>query len=78
MKCFQYKERLYARILPAKRLFNSTMVYEVVNRGDIFALDLVTMQFTVIPGQFMAEFFEVELILPAIQKEQLALDLDSL
>lgn len=61
MKCFYYKDRLYTRILPSKRLFNSTTIYEVVNRGDVFALCLEDMRFTVIPGKLSPVFFDVQL-----------------
>jgi hypothetical protein len=37
------------RITPAKRLFNSTMIHEVVTRGDFFAVNLQTGVFTVLP-----------------------------
>ena len=57
MKAFKYKDRTYIRILPCKRLFNSTTIYEVVNRGDIFAMCIEDQVFTVIPGEFQAEFF---------------------
>jgi GTP-dependent phosphoenolpyruvate carboxykinase len=39
------------RVLPSKRLFNSTTIWEIVNRGDIFAVDMETGVFTVIPGK---------------------------
>lgn len=55
---FRYKDRLYRKIVPSKRLFNSTTVHEVVTRGDVFALDMVSYQFTVIPGD--APIFPVE------------------
>jgi len=56
MVIFKYKERLFLRVLPAKRLFNSTTIWEVVNRGDIFAVDLETFVFTVIPGKATVEY----------------------
>jgi len=59
--CFKYRDRFYLRIFPTKRLFNSTTVWEIVNRGDIFALDLETLQFTVIPGIANVEFFTLEM-----------------
>lgn len=48
---FYYKNQLYIRVIPSKRLFNSTMVHEVVNRGDCFALHVETQQLTIIPGK---------------------------
>jgi hypothetical protein len=48
---FYYKNQLYIRVIPSKRLFNSTMVHEVVNRGDVFAVHVETQQLTIIPGK---------------------------
>lgn len=47
---FIYNDREYMRIVPAKRLLNSTTIYEVVTRGAMFAVDLETKTFTVIPA----------------------------
>lgn len=44
------------RILPGKRLFNSSLIWEVVNRGDIFAVNLQTQIFTIFPGSLSVEF----------------------
>jgi hypothetical protein len=48
---FYYKDQLYIRAIPSKRLFNSTLVHEVVNRGDVFALHVESQQLTIIPGK---------------------------
>lgn len=50
---FLYKGEQHLRIIPGKKLFNSTMVHEVVNRGDVFALNLETGLFTILPGTFI-------------------------
>lgn len=50
LKTFIYKDELYIRLVPSKRMFQSTLVHEVVNRGDIFAMRVRDQQFTVIPG----------------------------
>ena len=50
LKTFIYKDELYIRLIPGKSMFHSTMVHEVVNRGDIFAMRVRDQQFTVIPG----------------------------
>lgn len=47
---FYYKNQLYIRVIPSKRLFNSTMVHEVVNRGDCFGLRVEDQQLCIIPG----------------------------
>lgn len=56
MVIFKYKDRIFLRVLPSKRLFNSTTIWEVVNRGDIFAVDLETFVFTVVPGKAEVEY----------------------
>lgn len=48
-KIFMFDGVPWMRIVPAKRLFNSTMIHEVVNRGDMFAVSLLTGVFTVLP-----------------------------
>ena len=50
MNSFIYNGEYYIRAIPAKPLFKSTMVHEVVNRGDIFALRISDSQLTIIPG----------------------------
>lgn len=50
MKAFLFEGDLYIRCIPGKNLFKSTMVHEVVNRGDIFALRAHDQVLTIIPG----------------------------
>jgi hypothetical protein len=59
MKVFKYANEYYVRCIPAKRLFNSTMVHEVVNRGDIFAMKLSNQVLTIIPGTAEVDFVEL-------------------
>jgi hypothetical protein len=40
----------YIKVIPVKRLFNSTMVHEVVTRGDFFAVNLATGELTILPA----------------------------
>jgi hypothetical protein len=47
---FMYKGEPYMKIVPVKRLFNSTMIHEVITRGDFFAVNLLTNVFTVLPA----------------------------
>ena len=49
-RIFIYEGAAYMKIVPSKRLFNSTMVHEVCTRGDIFAVNLETGVFTVLPN----------------------------
>lgn len=50
----------YVRIVPGKKLFQSTMVHSVVTRGDIFALRLEDSVFTIIPGTAKVRHFDLE------------------
>lgn len=50
LKAFIFQEDLYTRAIPGKNLFKSTMVHEVVNRGDIFAIRVKDQCLTIIPG----------------------------
>ena len=50
MKTFTYQNELYIRCIPSKMLCRSTMIWEVVNRGDIFALRVRDQVLTIIPG----------------------------
>ena len=46
---FMYSDKPYMKVIPVKRLFNSTMVHEVVTRGDFFAVCLLDNSLTVLP-----------------------------
>jgi hypothetical protein len=47
---FMYEDQPYMKVIPAKRLFNSTMIHEVCTRGDFFAVNMVTNVFTILPN----------------------------
>ena len=51
LKVFELDGTLYVRVIPGKKLFQSTMVHDVVNRGDIFAVRLEDSVLTIIPGK---------------------------
>ena len=40
---------IYLKITPVKSLLHSTMMYEVVTRGDFFVVNVTTGNFTVMP-----------------------------
>lgn len=61
LKAFELDGVVYVRIVPGKKLFNSTMVHSVVNRGDIFALRLEDSVFTIIPGNMNVRHFDLEI-----------------
>ncbi len=69
MKSFLYNNELYIRCIPSKALFRSSMIHEVVNRGDIFALRVRDQMLTIIPGTAQVEHSEHRLIPPAGQLE---------
>jgi hypothetical protein len=60
MKAFYYKDELYIRAIPGKNLFKSTMVHEVVNRGDIFAIRVLDQVLTIIPGDAEVKHLELQ------------------
>jgi len=61
MKAFYYKDELYIRVIPGKNLFKSTMVHEVVNRGDVFAVRCSDSLLTIISGKEDVTHVELEL-----------------
>lgn len=62
LKAFELDGVLYLRVIPGKKLFQSTMVHEVVNRGDIFAVRLEDSVLTIIPGKSQVTHHELEVI----------------
>ena len=59
MKAFLFKDELYIKVIPGKRLFQSTMVHEVINRGDIFAVRLRDAALTILDGNIQVEHLEI-------------------
>lgn len=47
-KYFEHNGRQFMKVEPAKFLFNSSLISNVINRGDIFAVDLNTGELTVV------------------------------
>jgi hypothetical protein len=74
LNAFYYKDELYIRLVPSKRLFNSTTVHEVVNRGDVFAMKVSNQQFTVVPGKASVTHTYIPVSVP-LTLNQLELDL---
>ena len=64
MKAFKLGNDIYLRVIPAKYLFNSTMIHEVINRGDLFALRVRDSTLCIIRGEEKVEHVDhdVELI----------------
>ena len=62
LKAFELDGVLYLRVIPGKKLFQSTMVHDVVNRGDIFAVRLEDSVLTIIPGTAKVIHVDMQLI----------------
>ena len=54
LKALYIDGRNYYKVIPAKRLFNSTMIHEVITRGDFFAVDLETGTLTILAGHLLS------------------------
>ena len=61
LKVFELDGVLYLRVIPGKKLFQSTMVHEVVNRGDIFAVRLEDSVLTIVPGKSQVTHHELSI-----------------
>lgn len=48
-RIFPYNNAFYVRVRPVKALLRSTTMYEVVTRGDFFAVNVETLELTVLP-----------------------------
>ena len=66
---FYYQNQLYIRVIPSKMLFRSTMVHEVVNRGDCFALRVSDQQLTIVPGKSQVTHTFITHTTPLQQKQ---------
>lgn len=63
MKAFIWNGVHYLRCVPAKSLFRSTLVHEVVNRGDIFAIRISDQALTIVPGNAVVEHISMDCVL---------------
>ena len=75
---FYYKDQLYVRVVPAKTLFHSTLVHEVVNRGDVFAMRVSDQALTIIPGKAQVSHIKIPVTIPLTLTTQPDLFGDSL
>lgn len=55
LQCIIFNDKTYIRVVPGKKLFQSTLVHSVVNRGDVFAVCLETGVLTILPGTASVE-----------------------
>lgn len=72
---FYYLDQLHIRVVPAKRLFNSTLIHEVVNRGDVFAMRVHDQTLTIVPGDAQVTHTKIPHSTPLTLSQQLSLDL---
>lgn len=61
MKAFIYNSELHIRTVPAKALFRSSMIHDVVNRGDIFAVRCRDQQLVIVPGTAEVQHVDAKL-----------------
>ena len=54
---FVWEGARYTKVVPAKTLFRSTMIHEVVNRGDFFAVNIDTHVLTILPKEALSVDF---------------------
>jgi hypothetical protein len=67
MKAFLYNSELYIKVIPGKNLFKSTMVHEVINRGDIFAVRLSDNLLTILDGTIEVEHTNIHPMILSIE-----------
>lgn len=49
---FLHEDAVWLRAVPSKALFNSTLIHEVINRGDFFAVRKRDGLLTIMNGSF--------------------------
>ena len=60
MNILRWEGRLYIRAVPAKSLFRSNLIHEVITRGDVFAVSVEDNKLTIIPGTAQVEQFDCD------------------
>ena len=72
LKALNIDGRNYCKVIPAKRLFNSTMIHEVITRGDFFAVDIETGTLTILAGHLLSRPMNtIELTLPPTKSHKI-------
>lgn len=51
MQEITYNGKRYYKVVPVKALFKSTMVHDVITRGDFFAVEVDTGALTILPKE---------------------------
>lgn len=62
-KAILYNSEWYLRVIPGKKLFNSTLIHEVVNRGDVFAIRIRDGLLTILPGSYVPILVDAEVFI---------------
>ena len=62
MKTFTYKGREYIRVIPSKFMMASTMLYEMITRGDILAMAIDDQKLVCIKGTELVEHHECNIL----------------
>ena len=70
LNTFYYKGELYIRTIPGKSLFKSSMVHQVVNRGDVFAMRVSDQTLTIIPGKAQVTHSRIDVTEPLTDHDQ--------
>lgn len=61
LTAFTFKDQPHIKIIPTKTLLRSTTLYEIITRGDILALNLITGQFTVVPRNQLVQHYDIQI-----------------
>ena len=67
---FYYKGELYIRAIPAKSLFRSSLIHDVINRGDVMAMRVRDQSLTIIPGKADVIHVDVDVDTPLVTTGQ--------
>lgn len=62
MKAFIHNSHTYIRVIPSKYMMNSTMIYEMITRGDILAMDITDQKLVCIKGTESVQHIELNLL----------------
>ena len=54
-QCFKHNGRMYMRVKPVSFILNSTLVQDVLVRGDIFVVDLTVGNMRTMQGKTIVE-----------------------
>lgn len=61
MKAFVHNNRTYLRVIPSKFMMNSTLIYDIVTRGDVLALDIEDQKLVCIKGTEQVQHYDADI-----------------